>query len=778
MAVFIELTTDIFTENFENIDNGLRRAGRAGSGSVRRPLRGVEIKEDTYAIIKVVDVAGTPLKMFDTSSRDALYPGEPVRGTEYANFLLQGVNEARMEKHQIVETFGESYIFFFGEAPRFLDVQAILINSNDFNWEAEFWGNYDAFWRGSKLTELGARLYLFYDDTIVEGYMLNAQAQKNSQNPLTVNITFKLFVTNYTNVSFVDSDEFPIRSSIDASLVGNLSTASGASILNGIASLDSEQRGRADQNAALAIQKQALSDFGGGGLLAAALRQGAIPGSGAMLGGGAGFGVSASASAGVSAGVGVSASAFAGVSAGVFAGAGAQAGGNVNAGQGVFTSGSYAGFAPTGFPPTNNPSAGYSYQAGVGPGGTFSQTSTTEDGVTTVNSTVNGQPQETVTGPAGQGSFAQSPFYPSPPLGMPYAGAPVGLNPFSPNPFAPRPFAPNAYGVNPYYPNPYAPTPFSPSGAQQPAGTRPNYQTGAFQPPGTKFPAFGFPRDSIFGPGYSGTPNKGKAQKVAPDPGFVRTTPLRGKIWENTDEWTGASPQNANADFSEDAKVSDVEDLPYSAFLLLGAYGVGLNGFASLGALGMSPRFYPGGVGLGAGASASASASFGISASASAGVSFGASANAGASAGIAGFGASASASASAGIGPNGPYASSSSQSFAGPVGPGKSPYANYPGYGAGYGSAFPGLNGGYSPGGRLGLGASAGVGVGASFGGGIGSGGAVMVGGFPTCFALDSFPGILNVGGSAFLSPDGTVTTSSFTSGPDGTTFTQKTSSL
>jgi hypothetical protein len=123
-----------------------------------------------------------------------------------------------MEKSQIVETFGDSYIFFFGEAPRFLDVQAVLINSFDFNWEAEFWENYDQYMRGTKAVEQGARSYLFYDDNVVEGYILQAEASKDSQNPLMVNMTFRMFVTNYTNVSLLNGSAnpaYPIRPSVN-----------------------------------------------------------------------------------------------------------------------------------------------------------------------------------------------------------------------------------------------------------------------------------------------------------------------------------------------------------------------------------------------------------------------------------------------------------------------------------------------------------------------------------------------------------------------------------
>lgn len=207
MAVFIEITTDAFQENFARKSAAAQASRRAGAARVRRPLRGLEIKEDTYAIIKVIQADGTELPLLDSGT-------ETGTGTQYANFILQAVQEARMEKHQIVETFGEAYIFFFGEAPRFLDVTAVLINSNDFNWEAEWWANYNAYFRGTKSVELGARTYLFYDDNIVEGYMLQAQAVKTSDQPLMVQLTFRLFLTNYQNISFIGDPNFPTRSSI------------------------------------------------------------------------------------------------------------------------------------------------------------------------------------------------------------------------------------------------------------------------------------------------------------------------------------------------------------------------------------------------------------------------------------------------------------------------------------------------------------------------------------------------------------------------------------
>lgn len=211
MAVFIELTTDAFEEvlaaQSRGRQNDARTAG-AGRRMARRPVRGLEIKEDTYAILKLIRVDGREIPLIDSSSPD----GQTNSG--YANFMLQSVQEARMEKYQIVETFGESYIFFFGESPRFIDVTAIIINSNDFNWEAEWWENYNRYLRGTKSVELGARTYMFYDDNIVEGYVLMAQAAKVADQPLQLQLTFRMFITNYQNISFIGDPNFPIRASV------------------------------------------------------------------------------------------------------------------------------------------------------------------------------------------------------------------------------------------------------------------------------------------------------------------------------------------------------------------------------------------------------------------------------------------------------------------------------------------------------------------------------------------------------------------------------------
>ena len=166
------------------------------------------MKDDTYANLKVIKSDGTSLPLVDAGSTG----GANTEG--YTNFLIQSVSESRMEKHQIIETFGASYVFFFGESPRFLEVSAQLLNSHDFNWEAEWWANYNTYLRGTKLVEMGARCYLSYDDNVVEGYLMQAQAVKTADQHLLAQLQFRFFVTNCYNLSQLGDAQFPLRASV------------------------------------------------------------------------------------------------------------------------------------------------------------------------------------------------------------------------------------------------------------------------------------------------------------------------------------------------------------------------------------------------------------------------------------------------------------------------------------------------------------------------------------------------------------------------------------
>lgn len=173
----------------------------ADLSDVRRPTRGIQLKEDTYATMRVILGNGASLPLVNAGSRNGTVLDGKLHSNDYSNFLIQAVNEERAEKSQIVETFGEAFIFFFGERPRMLSIQGILLNTFDFNWEAEWWFNYDNYLRGTKCVEKDARVFLSYDDVMVSGYIMAAQAGRNAQERNHIPLNIQFFVTDYINVS-------------------------------------------------------------------------------------------------------------------------------------------------------------------------------------------------------------------------------------------------------------------------------------------------------------------------------------------------------------------------------------------------------------------------------------------------------------------------------------------------------------------------------------------------------------------------------------------------
>ena len=200
MTVFIEAQTEPFAQERAEMAESYQARFRT-EANVRRPTRGHVLKEDSYAIIRVMGADGNFIPVIDAAGEEVLEQDGKAYTTYYSNFFVQTVQEERSEKQQIVDTFGETYIFFFGESPRFLSVQGMLLNTADFNWRDEFWENYERYFRGTRLVERGARLYLIYDEIIVEGYMVKANATESAENPWVIPFNFQMFVTGYTALS-------------------------------------------------------------------------------------------------------------------------------------------------------------------------------------------------------------------------------------------------------------------------------------------------------------------------------------------------------------------------------------------------------------------------------------------------------------------------------------------------------------------------------------------------------------------------------------------------
>jgi hypothetical protein len=208
MATFVQIEPDAFNKVFASVSQVQRQRDTFDSQlgdqriglyhHVRRPVRGIQIKEDTYATLQVRQANGIAIPLFDAAS-----PTNTGKGIRNSNFLLQSITEQRVEKQQIVMTFGAPYIFFFGEQPRMITASGILLDTEDFNWKAEWWENYDLYFRGTPNVRNRTRVYLSWNDIVVEGYVTQASAVEDANNRNLVQFQFQMFLTNYQNISSI-----------------------------------------------------------------------------------------------------------------------------------------------------------------------------------------------------------------------------------------------------------------------------------------------------------------------------------------------------------------------------------------------------------------------------------------------------------------------------------------------------------------------------------------------------------------------------------------------
>jgi hypothetical protein len=210
--MFIFLSTDAFNNvatKAKDTNDALADLYKE-SLPIRRPYRGIQIKDDTFSTISIRRPDASSILL--TSSADTTgnsRPGKIGQVTEYADYILQGVNDQRQEKHQIMETFGDPYVYFFGERPRIVQFNGLLINTEDFNWRSQFWLNYDQYMRGTKLVQQNARAYISFDSITIEGYILGAQAQDIADQPYSIPFSFSLLVTDYYDWSSIGKTTFP-----------------------------------------------------------------------------------------------------------------------------------------------------------------------------------------------------------------------------------------------------------------------------------------------------------------------------------------------------------------------------------------------------------------------------------------------------------------------------------------------------------------------------------------------------------------------------------------
>lgn len=175
-------------------------ASAASRGTVRRPYNSITLKEPTTAVLSILGPNNQSIPLIAPN-----YANGTNQVNEYTDFTLQQVSEQRGEKSQIIETFGDPYVFFYGEQPRIINFAGTLVNSLDYNQRSQFWQNWDQNLRGTQLVKVNARAYVSFDTIVIEGYPLQASASETADSPGLVQFQMQMLVTNYFDYSGVGS---------------------------------------------------------------------------------------------------------------------------------------------------------------------------------------------------------------------------------------------------------------------------------------------------------------------------------------------------------------------------------------------------------------------------------------------------------------------------------------------------------------------------------------------------------------------------------------------
>lgn len=114
----------------------------------------------------------------------------------FTKFFLQNVQEGHSERSQIVETFGQFYVFFYGERPPIYTFTGTLLNTRNANWYGDFQFYYENFLRGTKSVERQAVIRLTYQGRQIEGFILNTQSSTSAEVHNGATVSFQVLVTD------------------------------------------------------------------------------------------------------------------------------------------------------------------------------------------------------------------------------------------------------------------------------------------------------------------------------------------------------------------------------------------------------------------------------------------------------------------------------------------------------------------------------------------------------------------------------------------------------
>jgi hypothetical protein len=167
--------------------------------NVRRPLSGLLPPEERVASIRLYRESTDGEPGWMVPILDSSAPGG--YSTSNHSFLITGIDNNRQERMQLLETFGDDFVFFFGERAQIRTVQGVLVNAIDMDWKNEWLANYNEFLRGTRCVENRTRVYLTVGGWLYEGYIISMSTAEDAENPLWCPLSFQMLILDEVRIS-------------------------------------------------------------------------------------------------------------------------------------------------------------------------------------------------------------------------------------------------------------------------------------------------------------------------------------------------------------------------------------------------------------------------------------------------------------------------------------------------------------------------------------------------------------------------------------------------
>jgi hypothetical protein len=161
--------------------------------------------------------------MYDGSAINTSAP-KGVKTNYDHNILIQSLSISRQEKNQVIETFGDHYVYFFGERPPSATINAMLLDTETFEWFQQFDMNYQTTYRGTQNAVKRKPLSILTDDLQIVGYFTGVQySQSAVQDPYMVNVNISMILDRIIHLSDIEAVKTSKNSETNREAVRKLS---------------------------------------------------------------------------------------------------------------------------------------------------------------------------------------------------------------------------------------------------------------------------------------------------------------------------------------------------------------------------------------------------------------------------------------------------------------------------------------------------------------------------------------------------------------------------